>query len=1041
MKTIAIIILVCVLSAGALFSQTLPKYQLTTGNPVLSGNIYQFDLYISHISGPLFHLGNSQYILTFDTSEFTAPAISRVSGSEQMGSGFFFDQVIAGNQILLTIGGSGSYAGSSSILSGTPGTRIGTYRMSGVSAAVVSANLRWVNLPAVIRTGVSIIDASNNYTDITDTTGTSHLNGGAEFSGYSGYIFEDLNGDGSWQQPGEPGQNGWTVTLSGPGGVLQATTGSGTWPEGYFEFTNLTPGTWVCTESVQGGWSPTVAPANPVNLLPGVSFTGALFGNYFGPAFLGTVREDRNGNGIADVNDAGIAGWGVTAKNLLTSAVKTHSSNINGQYAFTFLPSETGTWVVSADSAGGWVQTVPSPVHQYTIDVQSGTYSTGNDFLLFHPASITGKVVNDLAGDSLETPGDPPLAGWMVTLDRNGIAFDSVATDSAGTYAFAGLMPASYSVRANLPTGWIRTFPAGTGAYSEDSVAGGVGLTGRDFGNFHLGTISGTVYSDVNHNGQRDSGETGLAGMTVAVTGPGGVNNVLTLPGGGWSVTGLMAGLYSIGEQIPSGYHVIQPSGGVYSVNVSSGFSAAGFDFGNSAASDTVVFRTFTYEDFALAYDTHGKIGYPVKRTPDKNEFRLRLVNDAARKVNGLHIDFRYGQFVTGDSTKPFIVTPLPSKVVIAPRHKRLDLTWPDSLTPGQLITISAWRLKGNAEGALYYWTLDGKIRGAARYLNPKDFEYDFLRLPMPNAVNPIDECFTKGGFPTGLNVGRPMNTGFHPSGWVHLRALKYVRSSFFQRGILHTVDNHGLDVFVNGRAISGELKQLPPTVQDNRCFADLAALKINIASSSLGFIPGGLGDLIFDDGVNPLSGRTLTSIAALGDSMMSLWQSYSAERFINLDTTVHRILTAFHGPVDTISFGSALRFKGVRRLQDVAFLRGNPSALSTLLNPVASPEAALPSRIELFQNYPNPFNPVTTIRFSLPSDAVVTLTVYTILGQQVGFPVRNEMMTEGESEIQFDGASLASGVYLYRLSVKRVDENGELLPEEFLSGKMILLR
>jgi hypothetical protein len=50
----------------------------------------------------------------------------------------------------------------------------------------------------------------------------------------------------------------------------------------------------------------------------------------------------------------------------------------------------------------------------------------------------------------------------------------------------------------------------------------------------------------------------------------------------------------------------------------------------------------------------------------------------------------------------------------------------------------------------------------------------------------------------------------------------------------------------------------------------------------------------------------------------------------------------------------------------------------------VESLPAALPTAYALAQSFPNPFNPSTTIRFSLPTAAVVTLTVYDVQGQKV---------------------------------------------------------
>jgi hypothetical protein len=68
-----------------------------------------------------------------------------------------------------------------------------------------------------------------------------------------------------------------------------------------------------------------------------------------------------------------------------------------------------------------------------------------------------------------------------------------------------------------------------------------------------------------------------------------------------------------------------------------------------------------------------------------------------------------------------------------------------------------------------------------------------------------------------------------------------------------------------------------------------------------------------------------------------------------------------------------------------------------------------------LYQNYPNPFNPSTTIKYELPKPSVVRLNVYDMLGREVSVLV-NERREAGVYEVKFDGSTLASGVYFYRL-------------------------
>ena len=43
---------------------------------------------------------------------------------------------------------------------------------------------------------------------------------------------------------------------------------------------------------------------------------------------------------------------------------------------------------------------------------------------------------------------------------------------------------------------------------------------------------------------------------------------------------------------------------------------------------------------------------------------------------------------------------------------------------------------------------------------------------------------------------------------------------------------------------------------------------------------------------------------------------------------------------------------------------------------------AQVPKEYILNQNYPNPFNPTTTLRYDLPEDAYVNITIYDMMGK-----------------------------------------------------------
>ena len=75
------------------------------------------------------------------------------------------------------------------------------------------------------------------------------------------------------------------------------------------------------------------------------------------------------------------------------------------------------------------------------------------------------------------------------------------------------------------------------------------------------------------------------------------------------------------------------------------------------------------------------------------------------------------------------------------------------------------------------------------------------------------------------------------------------------------------------------------------------------------------------------------------------------------------------------------------------------------------------PVKAELYQNYPNPSNPSSRIEFDIPNSSVVTLKVYDIAGREV-LTIADQKYEAGYYTVEFNGSSLASGIYFYRLTV-----------------------
>jgi len=73
-------------------------------------------------------------------------------------------------------------------------------------------------------------------------------------------------------------------------------------------------------------------------------------------------------------------------------------------------------------------------------------------------------------------------------------------------------------------------------------------------------------------------------------------------------------------------------------------------------------------------------------------------------------------------------------------------------------------------------------------------------------------------------------------------------------------------------------------------------------------------------------------------------------------------------------------------------------------------------SSFRLEQNFPNPFNPSTNIEFSIPSNSMVTLTVFDINGREVAKVHDQQTFSAGSYSSTFDASALASGTYIYRI-------------------------
>ena len=77
-----------------------------------------------------------------------------------------------------------------------------------------------------------------------------------------------------------------------------------------------------------------------------------------------------------------------------------------------------------------------------------------------------------------------------------------------------------------------------------------------------------------------------------------------------------------------------------------------------------------------------------------------------------------------------------------------------------------------------------------------------------------------------------------------------------------------------------------------------------------------------------------------------------------------------------------------------------------------------IPSEFKLHQNYPNPFNPTTQIKYDLPKDVVVNISIYDLMGKNIKSLV-NIVQPKGYRSLRWDGTNnygevVSAGMYIY---------------------------
>lgn len=438
--------------------------------------------------------------------------------------------------------------------------------------------------------------------------------------------------------------------------------------------------------------------------------------------------------------------------------------------------------------------------------------------------------------------------------------------------------------------------------------------------------------------------------------------------------------------------------------------------------SQNVLYRTFTQDDFAMKKAKAGKaIGSSVC---------FKFINATGSAVNGLHGRIN-SEIFSFENSGGF------PTIVISAKGKEFDASGM-LISPGDSVTLCV-KVSKKGNGTIisrWYWTLDGTQLGD---VNTELMPITDTRITIePNGGNVLEHLYKKviqrpEGLVVGIGTTTHIDTVNPDGGWI--RYMKADRKYF-----PHGMTPRCFDYIVSGsgreKPFVGQLRNPHVKKHNNHLLGEVHALKLAvIANDSMVTEPidSGvtlLGDLIYDDPANPsdpCNGLTIRQIIHLVDSSLSYCDNFTPTQYQQFDYCVSRINLAFDGEYHAISLMPFL-IAGTKSIEEIDFLHTNPGAVARtrVVQRYGLDIINTPEQFSLYQNYPNPFNPVTTIEFNLPEDALVTLTVYNILGQEVAVLLNNEVIEEGTQSIMFDASGLASGIYLYKISARGIGDYGK---------------
>jgi large repetitive protein len=241
----------------------------------------------------------------------------------------------------------------------------------------------------------------------------------------------------------------------------------------------------------------------------------------------------------------------------------TVTSETDGTYSFpevvagtyTLIETQPAAYSDGAETIGTAGGTLAPPDTVSGLAVGVATDYTKHNFGELG-ATISGSVWYDVNRDGVIDPTETTGLATTVTLyaaDGTTLIATTTTDPATGAYSFPDLPVGDYVVVETQPTGYASSFTTPNIHPVSLPLAG---VTGVNFGDT-LGTLAGTVYNDLDGDGTQDSGEPGIAGVTITLTRVGSATptTAITAADGTYVFNDLLADSYTITETQPVTYN------------------------------------------------------------------------------------------------------------------------------------------------------------------------------------------------------------------------------------------------------------------------------------------------------------------------------------------------------------------------------------------------------------------------------------------------------------------------------------------------------